>query len=222
MTVSLPNFPTDADALWTFLRDLENRTTAVEGVSLALNGTSGLVTSVDPGNGTPEDGAVVLTLGKLGAAAASHNHVAADVTDLGTAAVLNVGTGANEIVQLDSSARLPSLDASQLLNLPAQTITPDPVVSVGADRTLAQSDGGTFFKLTSASLQTITVDANSLVTNACVTLAKTGSGTFTVAAGAGSPSLVDMMGGLTGLAQNVIVQIKKSDVAGEYLVYRIQ
>ena len=37
---------------------------------------------------------------------------------LGTAAVLNVGTSANNIVQLDGSARLPAVNGSQLTNLP--------------------------------------------------------------------------------------------------------
>lgn len=36
---------------------------------------------------------------------------------LGSAALLNAGTAANEVVQLDSSGRLPALDASQLTNL---------------------------------------------------------------------------------------------------------
>lgn len=40
---------------------------------------------------------------------------------LGTAATLNVGTGANNVVQLDGSARLPAVDGSQLTNLPAPT-----------------------------------------------------------------------------------------------------
>jgi hypothetical protein len=37
---------------------------------------------------------------------------------LGTAATLNVGTGANNIVQLDGSGLLPAVDGSQLTNLP--------------------------------------------------------------------------------------------------------
>lgn len=41
---------------------------------------------------------------------------------LGTAAVLNVGTGANEIVQLDGSSRLPAVDGSQLTNLPGVAV----------------------------------------------------------------------------------------------------
>ena len=40
-------------------------------------------------------------------------------TDLGTAASLDVGTTANNVVQLDASARLPAVDASQLINLPS-------------------------------------------------------------------------------------------------------
>lgn len=41
--------------------------------------------------------------------------------ELGTAATLNVGTSANNIVQLDGSAKLPAVDGSQLTNLPTQT-----------------------------------------------------------------------------------------------------
>lgn len=42
---------------------------------------------------------------------------------LGTAAVLDVGTSANNIVQLDTSAKLPAVDGSQLTNLPTPTST---------------------------------------------------------------------------------------------------
>ena len=38
---------------------------------------------------------------------------------LGTAAVLNTGTGANNIVQLDGTSKLPAVDGSQLTNLPS-------------------------------------------------------------------------------------------------------
>ena len=40
---------------------------------------------------------------------------------LGSAAVLTAGTSANNVVQLDGSARLPAVDGSQLTNLPAAT-----------------------------------------------------------------------------------------------------
>ena len=42
---------------------------------------------------------------------------------LGTAAVEAVGTGANQIVQLDGSSRLPAVDGSQLTNLPSAPVT---------------------------------------------------------------------------------------------------
>lgn len=41
----------------------------------------------------------------------------ANTSSLGTAASLNVGTSANNIVQLDGSAKLPAVDGSQLTNL---------------------------------------------------------------------------------------------------------
>lgn len=40
---------------------------------------------------------------------------------LGTAATLNAGTSASNVVQLDGSARLPAVDGSQLTNLPVQS-----------------------------------------------------------------------------------------------------
>lgn len=42
---------------------------------------------------------------------------------LGTAATLNVGTAANNIIQLDGTAKLPAVDGSQLTNLPASSST---------------------------------------------------------------------------------------------------
>lgn len=41
------------------------------------------------------------------------------VSGLGTASTYNVGTSANNVVQLDGSAKLPAVDGSQLTNLPA-------------------------------------------------------------------------------------------------------
>jgi hypothetical protein len=41
---------------------------------------------------------------------------------LGTAAALDVGTGASNVVQLDGSGLLPAVDGSQLTNLPAPTL----------------------------------------------------------------------------------------------------
>ncbi len=55
-----------------------------------------------------------LTLASAADAAAARIALA-----LGTSATLNVGTGANQIVQLDGSARLPAVDGSQLTGITA-------------------------------------------------------------------------------------------------------
>jgi len=47
----------------------------------------------------------------------------ANTADLGTSATKNVGTLANNVVQLDGSAKLPAVDGSQLTNLPAAPVT---------------------------------------------------------------------------------------------------
>ena len=46
-----------------------------------------------------------------------HQHNLSEITDSGTAAALNVGTSANNVVQLDTNAKLPAIDGSQLTNL---------------------------------------------------------------------------------------------------------
>ena len=51
--------------------------------------------------------------------------------DLGTAAALDVGTSANKIVQLDGAAKLPSVDGSQLTNLPSSAVEGTAVLSTG-------------------------------------------------------------------------------------------
>lgn len=48
----------------------------------------------------------------------------------GTAAEFNVGTAANNVVQLDGTAKLPAIDASQVTNFPSGNLT-GPVTSVG-------------------------------------------------------------------------------------------
>ncbi len=64
----------------------------------------------------------------------------ANTSDLGTAASEDVGTGAGNVVQLDGSGRLPSVDGSQLTNLPAAPVTS--VNSQTGDITLDKSDVG--------------------------------------------------------------------------------
>jgi hypothetical protein len=57
---------------------------------------------------------------------------AAEITGLGTAAYEDIGTGADEIPQLDSMGRMPSVDGSQLSNINAISINGQPVWSAGA------------------------------------------------------------------------------------------
>lgn len=69
---------------------------------------------------------------------------------LGTAATLNVGTGANQIVQLNSSAELPAVDGSNLTGLTVSQVanslafsgspTTGHLAQIGADNTIV--DGG--------------------------------------------------------------------------------
>ena len=49
--------------------------------------------------------------------------VGGSVSGLGTAAYLNVGTSANNVVQLNASGKLPAIDGSQLTNLPAAPVS---------------------------------------------------------------------------------------------------
>jgi hypothetical protein len=56
--------------------------------------------------------------------------------ELGTAAILDVGTTANKILQLDGSAKIPAVDGSQLTNLPG-TGQPIPTSSSFAVGTMA-------------------------------------------------------------------------------------
>ena len=62
------------------------------------------------------------------------------VSDAGSAATLDVGTAANEIVQLDGSAKLPAVDGSQLTNLPSAA----PEYLIIEDQKTSGTGGGTF------------------------------------------------------------------------------
>jgi len=59
---------------------------------------------------------------------------------LGTAAALNVGTGANQVVQLDSNAKLPAVDGSQVTNLSAGNLTTGTVATARLGSGTAGSD----------------------------------------------------------------------------------
>ena len=83
--------------------------------------SGGTVTSVgvaDSGSGEFTVGSTPVT--SSGTITLEVNAIAnSKITGLGTAATLNVGTSANNIVQLDGSAQLPAVDGSNLTNLPA-------------------------------------------------------------------------------------------------------
>lgn len=91
---------------------------------------------------------------------------AADIANLGTAAALDVGTLANNVVQLNGSALLPAVDGSQLLNLPAQTgrlIAGTPLVlnPYAGSGTTTQAHGlGTTPVLISRILECLTANLN--------------------------------------------------------------
>ena len=66
---------------------------------------------------------------------------------LGTAAALDVGTSANQVVQLDGSARLPAVDGSQLTNLPGAAGTVSgPASSLDNEITVFNGTAGTSIK----------------------------------------------------------------------------
>jgi hypothetical protein len=70
------------------------------------------------------------TLG-LGAVAASNSYNDLDnLPTLGTAAALNVGTGASQVVQLNGSAQLPAVSGVNLTNIPYSSITSRDMVLV--------------------------------------------------------------------------------------------
>ena len=66
---------------------------------------------------------------------------------LGTTAALDVGTSADQVVQLDGSARLPAVDGSQLINLPGAAGTVSgPVSSLDNEMTVFNGTAGTSIK----------------------------------------------------------------------------
>lgn len=75
---------------------------------------------------------------------------------LGTAATLNVGTSANNVVQLDGSAKLPAVDGSALTGLPGGTPSGSLVAYAGASAPSGWllADGSAVSRTTYASLYT--------------------------------------------------------------------
>lgn len=159
--------------------------------------------------------AVPATAGDVGAAAAVHGHVMADIADLPS-----LGTAAGADASAFATAAEGALAASALQPGTAPTaIAPDPVSSVGTSLTLTPADARRFIKLTAPGNQVVTVDADALAADEYVTLVKTGNGTFDVVAGSGGAVLLNATGGtLMNIGQFGVVSIKATDMAGEYIV----
>ena len=66
-----------------------------------------------------------------------------DALSLGTASTQDVGTSANNVVQLDGSARLPAVDGSQLTNLPAGSAASETAAGIIEIATSAEATAGT-------------------------------------------------------------------------------
>ena len=85
-----------------------------------------------------------LTLASAADAAAARTALA-----LGTAAVLNVGTGASNVVQLDGSARLPAVDGSQLTGISGGSVAGSNTQVIFNDSGVYAGDAGlTYAKAT--------------------------------------------------------------------------
>lgn len=112
-----------------------------------------------------------------------------DITGIGTAASLNVGTSAGNIVQLDGSAKLPAVDGSQLTNLPSTVPTTQGAVGTyinGFKATVGNiAEGAT---IAGASLGTASISATA---GFSTTGSSTPSGTWRVMSG----TLVSNSGG---------------------------
>jgi len=134
------------------------------------------------------------------------------VTGLGTASTLNVGTSANNIVQLDSSGRLPAVNASQLTNISASQISGlESLPQVANNTVLGNISGNTAtpIALTSAQLSTL-LGLGSLATASNITLSQISNlNTLSIAntqvTGLGTASTLNV-----GTSANNIVQLDSS------------
>lgn len=104
---------------------------------------------------------------------------------LGSAASLNVGTGPNNVVQLDSGSKLPGVDGSQLTNLAASTKSA--INTYTANQVAALADAGANVEMNVATANTFTIPTNATVAFAIgtfINLTQMGAGkTQIVAAG---------------------------------------
>jgi hypothetical protein len=115
--------------------------------SATITAALGFRLRVDAAQGlsSPQKAQGVANLG-LATVAVSGNYAdLAGRPTLGTAAALNVGTGASQVVQLDGSAKLPAVDGSQLTNVIASGSLSFAIVQTltGAQKNQARANAGT-------------------------------------------------------------------------------
>ena len=116
-----------------------------------------------------------------------------DVSGLGTAATLDVGTSASNIVQLDGSSRLPAVDGSQLTGISGSSFL-SIVSETTTSRTLSDSDSNKVINCTNSAQVTITVPSG-LSSGFNCTLVQSGAGTVVVEAGSGATVFGRVEGG---------------------------
>ena len=116
---------------------------------------------------------------------------------LGTAATLDVGTSALNVVQLDGSAKLPAVDGSQLTNLPSGGLPS--VSSVSTTSTLSAITADILIRASNTITLTLPAASASSV-GAHAAIKNIGTGTITIAA-AGSDT-IDGAASVTNAIQN--------------------
>ena len=138
--VTLTASEVSALAIANNLGDVANATTARTNLGLAINSDVQAYDAqlADVAGLTPTDGNIIIGNGTN--FITESGSTARESLGLGTAAVEDVGTTANNIVQLDGSARLPAVDGSQLTNLPSATVALDGIDPGTGNATLA-TDG---------------------------------------------------------------------------------
>jgi hypothetical protein len=97
---------------------LSNGKALSDGV-INVDGIEGLVASATEINYT--DGVTSPIQTQLDAKASATDLTNA-INGLGTASALDVGTGANQVVQLDANGKLPAIDGGQLTNIQGYSI----------------------------------------------------------------------------------------------------
>jgi hypothetical protein len=106
---------------------------------------------------------------------------------LGTAAALDVGTSANNVVQLNGSAQLPAVDGSLLTNLPSGGSLPTVTTQTGSYTIPSRTAGQLSLTVLVDSATPVTVDLPSIAAGDVgftINVKSLGAGSVTIDAGA--------------------------------------